>query len=859
MVSKEIINMKELFLKELHEMDLSFKKDLEKILTSIDQKNKENEGKINLTIKKNEQLYYKMIKEKNEIEKIGPLLISHKKLNDIVISHELKMKELNLTNQRLTSNYDRIILDNLTVPGYIGNSCPYPTLSEYILHNINEIEKIKTGQEVSKKILDDFRYKIDNLMKNILNLLDNSIKRCNIYTDKKQKYLEEFVENKFVEINEKNVDLRAQIFTDINAINQHVDNFESQIKEVKDLKNIIKSEIDNILNNFQEKIKNEEKKLTKYIEDKIKNEFKKVINEEKANKAQAQMLMKQNKYIKRENKFSTMFSKPLTERKKDNLYNFNNAKASKNISEKIKEEKFDKDLYLNKKRSEVLTVQKDFKYFQMINKEYEDGNLSESDQHEKINIYNKSNENILINKYKKEEKNKEILEKNENTEIEDKQELKINKYKDFMYDEKKDAEQKENEEEKLFLKEDNKNKNKFKDDINIEKIVEKENESKSKETEENYIENKKEEEENNLEEKEKEDKNWEENEKGNNEVEEKEEEKNEEENNSFNYKEEKNQKKNKENLWIERKYHYENKEDNKMNLNIELKNEKIIKKENNEIKICPTEIRDNNTIQEDITNDMKNLKIPSLINEPYENKPKNEIIRNKIKGSRNETFQNNNLRLYQKNFNSFNNLKKKIKISNLKTEIEPINTSSKSISNSQTYIHSYKDKKQEKELKAINSERLIFNHTASKFYIKDKKYETIQMQTENRYNILSFPRLYCNFKLINLGSNIHFIKKELRLEQSKDKNKENKKLSIDFMSPIINTYKAYQKKKKEKKINNMYQNKISLNEQKKIEFELKGETIKFPNFKNNYSLTSQNFYNNNKKNHRNVENQTELK
>ena len=810
-----------------------------------------------------EQLFNEMINEKNNLEKIDQFIISNKRLNDMVMSHELKIKELNISNKRLTSNYDNIIINNLTVPGFVGNSCVYPNLSGYILHNINEVDKIKNEQEAEKKILAEYKYKNDNLMKNILNILDSSIKRCNTYTDKKQKYLEEFIQNKLVEINEKNIDLRAKIFTDINTINQHVDNFENQIREIKEMKTTIKNQIINILADFKEKFKNQEKKLTKKIEDKIKKELKKVVLDENTNKTQTQTLMKQNNYVRNENKFSTSYNKTLTERKKNSLFNPYNSYSSKNSIEKIEENKFDQGKNLNKKRTQIFTFKKDYKFLQMTNKMDKDDNSSESVHSENLNNHNKI---IKINENKKGEKNKDKIKENKNNEISNKQKITIKKDDIIINDEEKKGMRRANvDEEKFSFKEDNSINNKFKNNIKIEKIVEKEDESKSKETELEYKDEEEEEDEqqqedNNEEEKE-ENNNEEEIEEDNNEEEKNEEEededKNDEEKISFIYKGKNAQKLNK-----EIKKLYDRKEDNKLNLNLKLKDEKNNKNENNDLKSFFTEVPDNKTIQQDIANDIKNINIPGLIND--KNKTKVEKIKNKIKRSRNETFQSFNLHLYQNNFNSFNNLKKNMKISKLKNEIEPINTSSKSNSNSQTYINSIKDKEHEKEneLKTINSERLLFNRTSPKFYIKDKKYENIQ--TEKKYNKFSFPRLYCNFKLINLGSNIHFIKKDSQLEQSKDKTKENKKINIDFMSPITNTYKAYQKKKKEKKvnnniINNIYQNKISLNEQKKIELELKGEAVKLLNLKNNHSITSLNIYNNNKKNLQNAENQTEIK
>ena len=136
MVENEINDLKENFYKLLYEMNSSLKKDISKVNSALNEKYKENQDKLNLAILKNEELFYKMINEKNNSEKIGQLNISHKKLNDMIMSQELKIKELISSNQRLTLNYDRIITDNLTVPGFVGSSCTYRTLSDYIMHNI---------------------------------------------------------------------------------------------------------------------------------------------------------------------------------------------------------------------------------------------------------------------------------------------------------------------------------------------------------------------------------------------------------------------------------------------------------------------------------------------------------------------------------------------------------------------------------------------------------------------------------------------------------------------------------------------------------------------------------------------------
>ena len=149
----------------------------------------------------------------------------------MLLSQEIKIQELSSSNQRLIVNYDKIITENLTVPGFIGSSCVYQNLCEYIKHNINEIEKIKIEKEAERKMFEDIKHKIDGLMKNILNLIDNSVIRCHKYTDNKQKYIEEMAQNKLVEISEKNMDFRTQVLTNLNNMNQQIKNFEKRDAE----------------------------------------------------------------------------------------------------------------------------------------------------------------------------------------------------------------------------------------------------------------------------------------------------------------------------------------------------------------------------------------------------------------------------------------------------------------------------------------------------------------------------------------------------------------------------------------------------------------------------------------------------
>ena len=784
MVSKEITDLKEIFFKELHEVEKNFKKNLAEILSSLEENNKQHEVKINLTIKKNEQLYNEMLLEKNNLDKIGQLQISQKKLNDMLISHEIKIKDLLASDKKLNLKYEKILSDNLTVPGFVGPSCIYKNLSEYIQHNILDIERMKIEKEAERKMVEDMKYKSDGLMKTILNLVENSVLRCNRYTDNKHKYMEDILHNKLVEINEKNMDLRTQILTNLYSTNQRVDNFDNQIKDLKEMKDTIKIEIDNIMNDFHKKIEDNEKKTESNIYEKI-SMFKKILN-----KIIAEIESnRQNKYGRKDYKSSTSYSKQIKE--KEDLNNFHQIKSSKNITEKLKGDKFGKNRKFSKRKTEVYNVRNNSKFMGIINKIDENNDSAESIHSQKLNI---------LTSTEKEKPKKNFL-TNENNKNDNRAEDTLYKYKEKKYSEQ------------------------INQKMNLNAIINLNDFENDELKEENISKNQKDlrsiilEEETHIENKQKEKKVIEETEYNIDSVSEK---INEEKNDSF---------------------QNSNSISNNFNINNENKNEEIIKKETKELILFPNEKKYNskNDKEEEISNEIKNIKIADLINKEKERKPKVLPLNRKDIKIRNDSSPKTNSQPNKKDLNTFINFKTKNNMENLKTEIEKETILSKSNSN-YIDIHKIRDKGKfmKKEIIQANSDRMIFNKTYSKFHVKEQKILNTQIQTAKKTNNNLFPKLSLNFKLINLGSNIDFTKNELRKDNSNEKIKEHKKLELHLSSPLTNVYKAYQKQKSEAKQNNInlniFQKNNSVNKSKN--FLLKGESINYtiPNINNKKTI-----------------------
>ena len=162
---------------------------------------------------------------------------------------------------------------------------------------------------------------------------------------------------------------------------------------------------------------------------------------------------------------------------------------------------------------------------------------------------------------------------------------------------------------------------------------------------------------------------------------------------------------------------------------------------------------------------------------------------------------------------------------------------SKSPNNSDNSIKVTKEKVKERFLKSINSDISIRNK--KKLYNTSPQfYNSIDTQTPKLKIFFKhkakFPQIGFSYKIINLGSDIDFKEKRLEIFQKKE---ENPKMNVDLSTPLTKTYKAYQKKKNDKKKNK----KILLNE-----LPLKGDIPKhkyiLPIFTNTILNNNNSFY-----------------
>ena len=71
-------------------------------------------------------------KDKAYVDRINDLLTFQRKTQDNLNSHEIKLNGIQKNLKDACYKYDKIYLDNLNVPGVIGDFCKFKTLRDYI-------------------------------------------------------------------------------------------------------------------------------------------------------------------------------------------------------------------------------------------------------------------------------------------------------------------------------------------------------------------------------------------------------------------------------------------------------------------------------------------------------------------------------------------------------------------------------------------------------------------------------------------------------------------------------------------------------------------------------------------------------
>ena len=270
MQKQETLIFKEEILKIIRDFKETLMKNIDSKITELNDKNIDIEEKMNYISKENQKLIEKITNNNLSIEKVKVLETFKNKVDSMLITHEIRINNNMEEISSVRTRYDRALIENLLVPGYIGPSCQYKNIGEFIVYNIGELSKIKSERETFKSNIKEIKTKTDSVMKTILNLTESLVKRCNDYTNAQISEIKKMIYEKMMNIDSKEREMKEIIknYQDEKKNININDKFE-QFKE--EFSTSINTKIDDIKKTQEESLFKEINKNNSFLENYTKN------------------------------------------------------------------------------------------------------------------------------------------------------------------------------------------------------------------------------------------------------------------------------------------------------------------------------------------------------------------------------------------------------------------------------------------------------------------------------------------------------------------------------------------------------------------------------------------------------------
>ena len=249
MSNTELNLFKDEVLNEIREMEKKFLNELSNKNFEYSINYETFSEKVNSILESNRLMIESVTNQKLHFEKINNLEKETKKMDQNLITHEVRINNILNDINKMTSTYDKLISSNLVIPGYIGPGCTYKSFADFVINSINEFKNYKEEKEHIKRLNNELKTKYDVIVKNLTNFIEFNVNSCKSYTDSKEKDYNLKLENKFKIYDEKTIETNKKIFNKQIKLEEQLKDIGLEIDKFYDLKeniNLIKEKFEKI-------------------------------------------------------------------------------------------------------------------------------------------------------------------------------------------------------------------------------------------------------------------------------------------------------------------------------------------------------------------------------------------------------------------------------------------------------------------------------------------------------------------------------------------------------------------------------------------------------------------------------------
>ena len=232
--TKELNLFKEEILSYLRERDSFFIEKINSLQFKTDINNKKIEA-LSENLETNYNTFLsKQVELAAKLEKVKSYESFINKANDKLISQEIRLNNIKDDMNINFQKYDKIVLENLIVPGYIGKGAKYSNCKIFFSEIIKEMDKFNNYKEKNVLDLSSYKERLENIIKTFQFVVDNynnsQIKYLTKLNDQTNKNILNIVDEKLKNLRMENSHFSLDLLKKSNDLNSIYD----KIKLIKD-------------------------------------------------------------------------------------------------------------------------------------------------------------------------------------------------------------------------------------------------------------------------------------------------------------------------------------------------------------------------------------------------------------------------------------------------------------------------------------------------------------------------------------------------------------------------------------------------------------------------------------------------
>ena len=208
--TEELNKFKDNILSLLKERDKFFLDKLSEYKTSTDKIKFDFNSENKLSNSKFSKIIDTQAKMTSRLDQLSDYENFVTKTNDKLVSHDIRLTNIRNDFSLATQKYDKIYLDNLELPGYIGRCAKYKTCQSFFLDVIKDLAKLNIYREKNIIDLKMYKDKLETIISSMNSILDNNNQSQMKYiNDMKEKILND-CKSMFETVTDSMKDIRVE-------------------------------------------------------------------------------------------------------------------------------------------------------------------------------------------------------------------------------------------------------------------------------------------------------------------------------------------------------------------------------------------------------------------------------------------------------------------------------------------------------------------------------------------------------------------------------------------------------------------------------------------------------------------------